>query len=73
MQTYGANGHQHEVSEKRPALDIELCACGAKRWVDQDGAPATPLIGVCKNGIVATDRPRRPWIPACAGMTEWAR
>ena len=32
-----------------------------------------PLIGVGKNGIVATDRPRRPWIPACAGMTEWAR
>ena len=31
------------------------------------------LIGVGKNGIVATDRPRRPWIPACAGMTEWAR
>ena len=49
MQTNGANGcHQHEVSEKRPApdifttrVDMEICACGAKRWVDQDGAPAT--------------------------------
>ena len=49
MQTNGANSHQHEVSEKRPTpdifttrLDIELCACGARRCVDQDGAPATP-------------------------------
>ena len=49
MYTNGANEHQHEVSEKRPAPDIfttrvemEICACGAKRWVDQDGAPATP-------------------------------
>ena len=49
MQTNGANGHQHEVSEKRPApnifttrVEMEICACGAKRWVDQDGAPATP-------------------------------
>ena len=49
MQTNGANGHQHEVSEKGPApgtfpwrIDMEICACGARRWVDQDGAPATP-------------------------------
>ena len=49
MQTNGANGHQHEASEKRLApgafpyrLDMEICACGAKRWVDQDGTPATP-------------------------------
>ena len=50
MQTNSANGHhQHEVSEKRLApgtfpcrLDMEICACGARRWVDQDGAPATP-------------------------------
>ena len=50
MQTNGANGcHQHEVSEKRPApdifttrIDLELCACGARRWVDQNGAPTTP-------------------------------
>ena len=48
MQTNGANDHQHEVSEKKLAPDIfttrvemEICACGAKRWVDQDGAPAT--------------------------------
>ena len=49
MHTNGANGHQHEVSEKRPGpdifttrVDMEVCACGARRWVDQDGAPATP-------------------------------
>ena len=49
MQTNGANGHQHEASEKRPApgtfttrIDMEICACGARRWVDQNGAPATP-------------------------------
>ena len=49
MHTNSANGHQHESSEKRPApgtfttrVDIELCVCVAKRWVDQDGAPATP-------------------------------
>ena len=43
------NGHQHEVSEKRVnpgvfpcRLDMELCACGAKRWVDQDGNVANP-------------------------------
>ena len=49
MRTNSANEHQHEVSEKRPApdifttrVDMEICACGAKRWVDQDGTPATP-------------------------------
>ena len=49
MQTNGANGHQHEVSEKRPTpdifttrIDMEICICGARRWMDQDGAPATP-------------------------------
>ena len=49
MQTNGANEHQHEVSEKRPAPDIfttrvemEICACGARRWVDQDGTPTAP-------------------------------
>ena len=49
METNGVNGHQHEVSEKRvnPAtfpcrLDMELCACGAKRWVNLQGRPATP-------------------------------
>ena len=31
------------------------------------------LIGVCKIEIIATNRPHRPWIPAYAGMTEWAR
>ena len=50
MRKNSANGgHQHEVSEKRLApgafpcrVDMEICACGAKRWVDQDGTPATP-------------------------------
>ena len=49
MQTNDTNGHQHEVSEKRLApgtspcrVDLELCACGARRWVDQNGTPATP-------------------------------
>ena len=49
MQTNGANDHQHEVFEKRPTPDIfttrvymEICICGARRWVDQDGTPATP-------------------------------
>ena len=50
MQTNGAGGgHRHEASEKRLApgtfpcrLDMEICARGAKRRVDQDGTPATP-------------------------------
>ena len=49
MQTNGANDHQHEVSEKRPTpdifttrVDMEICICGARWWVDQDGAPTTP-------------------------------
>ena len=49
MQTNSANDHQHEVFEKRPApgifttrVEMEICACGARRWMDQDGAPATP-------------------------------
>ena len=47
METNG--GHQHKVFEKRPSpgtspnrLDIELCICGVRRWVDQKGAPTTP-------------------------------
>ena len=31
-----------------------------------------PLTGVCKNEIIATNRPRHLWIPAYAGMMEWA-
>ena len=49
MHTNSANGgHQHEVSEKSLApsafpcrLDMEICACGVKRWVDQDETSAT--------------------------------
>ena len=50
MQTNGAGGHQHEASEKHIApgafpcqLDMELCACGARRWVDQNGIPPHPV------------------------------
>ena len=50
METNGTGGgHQHEVSEKRLApgtfpcrIDMEICACGARRWVDQNGIPTTP-------------------------------
>ena len=49
MQTNSANEHQHEVSEKRPPpgafpcrLDMEICICGARRWVNQNGTPTTP-------------------------------
>ena len=50
MHTNGANGgHRYEPCEKRvnPAtfpcrLDMEFCACGAKRWEDQQGRPAPP-------------------------------
>ena len=31
-----------------------------------------PLTGVCKNEIIATNRPCHLWIPAYAGMMEWA-
>ena len=31
------------------------------------------LTGVCKHGIIATNCPCHPWIPACAGMIEWAQ
>ena len=49
MQKNGVNGgHRYEASEKRVnpgtfprRLDMELCACGAKRWVDLHGKPAT--------------------------------
>ena len=37
--------------------------------------PRTSLTRVCKIEIIATNRPHRPhrpWIPAYAGMTEWA-
>ena len=38
-----------------------------------EGLPPYQLTGVCKNETIATNRPRHPWIPAYAGMTEWAR
>ena len=41
------------------------------RFLDKD-PPCTPLTGVCKNEIIATNRPRHLWIPAYPGMMEWA-
>ena len=48
VHTNGANGHKHDPCEKRvnPStfpcrLDLELCACRAKRWVDLQSRPAT--------------------------------
>ena len=54
------------------------------RWASAfgEGGPAalifeqsggSPLTGACKSEIIATNRPRHPWIPDYAGMTEWAR
>ena len=34
--------------------------------------PPDRLTGVGENEIIATNRPRHPWIPAYAGMIEWA-
>ena len=50
MHTNSADeGHRHEPCETRVnpdtfpcRLDMELCACGAKRWVDLQGRPVTP-------------------------------
>ena len=65
MQTNGANGHQHAVSDKRLTpgasprrLNMEICACGARRWVDQNGAPATPWKFINLGA--------RPWGQKCA-------
>ena len=45
----GPSRYADELSQRTPApdifttrLDMEICACGARRWVDQDGTPATP-------------------------------
>ena len=52
METNRVNGHRHEVSEKLVnrgtfpcRLDMELCACGAKRWrvLDHLNLPAQGL------------------------------
>ena len=58
----------------------EAVGCVAVVMAGADGV-ATPAAGVsvgggltrvCKIEIIATNRPHRPWIPAYAGMTEWA-
>ena len=47
------------------------CVSPQMKYIPLSGG--LPLIGVCKNEIIATNRPRHPWIPAYAEMTEWAR
>ena len=37
------------------------------------GDPGIRLTGVCKNEIIATNRPATPGFPPTVGMTEWAR
>ena len=39
---------------------------------EPEGLLGGGLTGVCKNEIIATNRPRHTWIPAYPGMTEWA-
>ena len=67
MQTNSTNEHQHEVSEKRPApdifttrVDIELCICGARRWVDQDGATPWESINLGTSPIGKEDARMAP-------------
>ena len=56
-----------------PRLDMELCACGAKRWVDQDGNVATPwqfinLVTRRKGQEIATTALRTPPRSALDGL-----
>ena len=46
---------------------------GPEALIFEQTGGVPPLTRVCKNEIIATNRPRHPWIPAYAGMTEWAR
>ena len=57
------------TEEKLPGQDQEDAGGVAAPGVLRDPPPTR----VCKNEIIATNRPRHPWIPAYAGMTEWAR
>ena len=61
-------------SRQEPARPAALTATSGAALPDAGGANVPPdrLTGVCKNEIIATNRPRHLWIPACAGMIEWA-
>ena len=50
MQTNGTNGHQHEVSEKRPTpdifttrIDMEICICGGQAVGGPGRRPSHPM------------------------------
>ena len=60
--------HQRMVERR-----IRAARFSAVKSLDTFDFPAIPLTRVCKNEIIATNRPRHPWIPAYARMTEWAR
>ena len=69
-----------EASATAEALERDPHTIG--RWASAfgEGGPAAlifeqtgGLTGVCKREIIATNCPLNPWIPAYAGMTEWAR
>ena len=49
------------------------CPCLPEANAGRGGCKDMGAEGVCKIEIIATNRPHRPWIPAYAGMTEWAR
>ena len=60
--------------EGPPDMDIPEAECDRIMHVSLPiGSSVLMLTGVCKIEIIATNRPHRPWIPAYAGMTEWAR
>ena len=63
-----APGPVLEPAWPEPKPDLEVTCPYMKPYT----YPCQPLTGVCKIEI-ATNRPHRPWIPAYAGMTEWAR
>ena len=73
----------HQYSPGQAGREARGCRGGGlgpvPGWAStgESGVPdlAVPgtLTGVCKNEIIATNRPRHPWIPAYAEMTEWAQ
>ena len=55
------------------AVEGQLVRPGWDEKATGAGKSGGGLTRVCKIEIIATNRPHRPWIPAYAGMTEWAR
>ena len=56
--------------EAESHVQLSLTGTGAAAAVIEP-LPEVLLTRVCKNEIIATNRPRRLWIPEQAGMTEW--